>query len=125
MATATTTNLPVRGVAVVFEARFISLPPSLFPSLPPSCRHELQHFITVMQGYLTNQLFHLSWGEFETELGQNVSSAILHYIIITSGPPAHSQVHSLDELIQAHKKFIDKMIFRLVKVNLLSTILTR
>ena len=40
-----------------------------------------------MQGYLTNQLFHLSWGEFETELNQNVSAAILHYIAITS-PPA-------------------------------------
>lgn len=121
MATATTTNLPVHEAAVVSEAYFISLP----PSFPPSCRHELQHFITVMQGYLTNQLFHLSWGEFETELSQNVSSAHLHYITITSLSAPHMQVHSLDDLIQAHKKFIDKMIFRLVKVNLLSTILTR
>ena len=74
MATAATANLPVRGTAVISEACFILL----LSTLPPSCRHELQHFITVMQGYLTNQLFHLSWGEFETELNQNVSAAILH-----------------------------------------------
>ena len=88
MATAPTTNLPVHGTAVVSEACFILiLPLSLPPFLPLSCRHELQHFITVMQGYLTNQLFHLSWGEFETELNQNVSAAILHYITITSDLP--------------------------------------
>ena len=56
------------------------------------CRHELQHFVDVMQGYITNQLFYLSWLEFEDQLT--------------------NQIHSLDDLITAHRSFIDKAIFR-------------
>ena len=37
------------------------------------CRHELQHFVDVMQGYITNQLFYLSWGELEEDLASKVS----------------------------------------------------
>ena len=42
----------------------------VWPSV--SCRHELQHFIDVMEGYIANQLFYLSWGEFEEDLANNV-----------------------------------------------------
>jgi gamma-tubulin complex component 6 len=55
-------------------------------------RRELQHFVDVMHGYITNQLFYLSWGELEDDLA--------------------SKVHSLDDLITAHQNFIDKAIFR-------------
>ncbi len=42
--------------------------------LPLICsRHELQHFINVMEGYLMNQIFYLSWREFEVEMSQTVS----------------------------------------------------
>ena len=36
------------------------------------CRHELQHFVDVMQGYLSNQLLHLSWQELEYDLTHKV-----------------------------------------------------
>lgn len=37
-------------------------------------RHELQHFVDVMQGYITNQLFYLSWRELEDDLATKVGS---------------------------------------------------
>jgi gamma-tubulin complex component 6 len=55
-------------------------------------RHEFQHFVGVMEGYITNQLFYLSWRELEEDLA--------------------TKVHSLDDLIRAHQTFIDKAIFR-------------
>ena len=48
--------------------------------------------MNVMEGYLTNQLFYLSWGEFEAQLAQRVGS--------------------LDDLIGAHQGFVNKAIFR-------------
>ncbi|KAL5481669.1 hypothetical protein EMCRGX_G021878 [Ephydatia muelleri] len=55
-------------------------------------RHELQHFSSVMHDYIANQLFNLSWQEFEHEL--------------------HHKVHGVDELIHAHQSFIERAIFR-------------
>lgn len=55
-------------------------------------RHELQHFSSVMHSYITNQLFNLSWQEFEHEL--------------------QHKVHGVDELIHAHQCFIERAIFR-------------
>lgn len=40
-------------------------------NLPP-IRHELQHFSSVMHDYIANQLFNLSWQEFEHELHHKV-----------------------------------------------------
>ena len=37
------------------------------------CRHEMQHFVSVMQGYVVNQVIHVSWEEFQRELKTNVS----------------------------------------------------
>lgn len=55
-------------------------------------RHEFQHFVTIMHGYISSQLFGHTWEEFQLELTQ------------------HSQ--GLDDVIQAHNKFIDRAIFR-------------
>ena len=35
-------------------------------------RHEFQHFVNIMHGYVANQLFSISWREFETELENKV-----------------------------------------------------
>lgn len=55
-------------------------------------RHEFQHFVNIMHGYISSQLFGLTWEEFQAELSQHCGS--------------------LDDVIQAHNKFIDKAIFR-------------
>ena len=98
-----------------------------------SHRRELQHFVDVMHGYITNQLFYLSWGELEDDLASKVSSpapsphlpltslsppsrsSLSHFSLAplsTTFPSPPSQVHSLDDLITAHQNFIDKAIFR-------------
>ena len=35
-------------------------------------RHEYQHFVNVMHGYIANQLFQITWREFETDLQNEV-----------------------------------------------------
>ena len=55
-------------------------------------RHEFQHFVTIMHSYAASQLFGVTWKEFQTALSH--------------------QVESLDEVIVAHNKFIDRAIFR-------------
>ena len=55
-------------------------------------RHEFQHFVNIMHGYISNQLFGVTWEEFQVELTQ--------------------QTESLDDVIMAHNKFIDKALFR-------------
>ena len=35
-------------------------------------RHELQHFVGVMEGYITNQVFYLSWRELVQDLDSKV-----------------------------------------------------
>ena len=39
-------------------------------------RHEFQHFVGVMEGYITNQLFYLSWRELEEDLATKVPSLL-------------------------------------------------
>lgn len=36
-------------------------------------RHEFQHFVNIMHGYMANQLFNISWREFELDLATKVS----------------------------------------------------
>ena len=36
-------------------------------------RHEFQHFVNIMHGYMANQLFNISWREFEVDLANKVS----------------------------------------------------
>ena len=35
-------------------------------------RHEYQHFVNVMHGYIANQVFQITWREFETDLQNEV-----------------------------------------------------
>ena len=35
-------------------------------------RHQFQHFVNIMLGYMANQLFYISWREFEVELSTKV-----------------------------------------------------
>ena len=37
-------------------------------------RHQFQHFVNIMLGYMANQLFYISWREFEVELNTKVRS---------------------------------------------------
>jgi len=60
-------------------------------------RHEFQHFVNIMHGYVASQLFGLLWEEFQTELTQ--------------------QSQTLDDVIQAHNKFVDRAIFRYVSYH--------
>ena len=38
-------------------------------------RHQFQHFVNIMLGYMANQLFYISWREFEVELSTKVRSS--------------------------------------------------
>lgn len=76
-------------------------------------RHEFQHFINIMHSYVANQLFYISWREFEVDLATKASiSEWWVRQIHESWCALQLQVHSLDELIQAHKSFIENAIFR-------------
>ena len=35
-------------------------------------RHQFQHFVNVMHGYMSNQIFYISWKEFQVELATKV-----------------------------------------------------
>ncbi|KAF0288203.1 Gamma-tubulin complex component 6 [Amphibalanus amphitrite] len=50
------------------------------------CRHEMQHFVLALQGYLTGQVLQVSWAELRRELLVSV--------------------HTLDELRAAHVGYI-------------------
>ncbi|XP_078091688.1 gamma-tubulin complex component 6 [Mustelus asterias] len=54
-------------------------------------RHEMQHFVKVIQGYIANQILHVTW----CELGHKLSS-----------------VGNLDELHRTHAEYLNKGIFR-------------
>ena len=41
-------------------------------------RHQFQHFINIMHGYVANQLFYISWREFEVELSSKVGGKHTH-----------------------------------------------
>lgn len=55
-------------------------------------RHEFQHFVNIMHGYISNQLLGLTWEEFQVDLAQHAES--------------------LDDVTAAHNKFIDTALFR-------------
>ncbi|KAK3580164.1 hypothetical protein CHS0354_030279 [Potamilus streckersoni] len=55
-------------------------------------RQEMQHFVKCLQGYIANQIVHVTWKEFQDALGQ--------------------EVHSLDDLITAHCNYLDQAVFR-------------
>lgn len=41
-------------------------------------RQELQHFVTVMESYVTNQIFHVSWKSFES----NIDEVHIPYMVV-------------------------------------------
>ncbi|XP_033725469.1 gamma-tubulin complex component 6-like [Pecten maximus] len=55
-------------------------------------RQEMQHFVKVMQGYIANQVIHVTWCEFTEAL--------------------NNDVHNLDDLHKVHSSYLDKAIFR-------------
>ncbi|CAH1784421.1 unnamed protein product [Owenia fusiformis] len=55
-------------------------------------RHEMQHFVKVMQGYIANQIIHVTWQEFQTELADNM--------------------HNVDDLHHKHADYLNKAVFR-------------
>ncbi|XP_070558136.1 gamma-tubulin complex component 6-like [Ptychodera flava] len=55
-------------------------------------RHEMQHFVHVLQGYMANQVVHVSWEEFQQHLKENV--------------------HNLDDLHRCHAEYLNKAVFR-------------
>ncbi|XP_030829097.1 gamma-tubulin complex component 6 [Strongylocentrotus purpuratus] len=55
-------------------------------------RHEMQHFVNVMQGYVVNQVIHVSWEEFQKDLKGNV--------------------HNLDDIREKHGLYLNKAILR-------------
>ncbi|XP_060071739.1 gamma-tubulin complex component 6-like [Ylistrum balloti] len=55
-------------------------------------RQEMQHFVKVMQGYIANQVIHVTWCEFTEALSNDV--------------------HNLDDLHKVHSNYLDKAIFR-------------
>ncbi|XP_069085737.1 gamma-tubulin complex component 6 [Pleurodeles waltl] len=54
-------------------------------------RHEMQHFVKVIQGYLANQILHVTWCEFRNNL---------------------STVVNLDDIHKAHAEYLNKALFR-------------
>ncbi|XP_077976999.1 gamma-tubulin complex component 6-like [Glandiceps talaboti] len=55
-------------------------------------RHEMQHFVHVIHGYMANQVVHVSWEEFQQEL--------------------KGKVNNLDDLRYCHAEYLNKAIFR-------------
>ncbi|XP_026524780.1 gamma-tubulin complex component 6 [Notechis scutatus] len=54
-------------------------------------KHEMQHFVKVIQGYIANQILHVSWCEFGNKL---------------------SSVGNLEEIYRTHAEYLNKAIFR-------------
>ncbi|KAJ8321814.1 hypothetical protein KUTeg_000285 [Tegillarca granosa] len=55
-------------------------------------RQEMQHFVKVMQGYITNQIIHVAWQELQEALANDVKN--------------------LDDLHRVHTDYLDRAIFR-------------
>ncbi|KAK6180241.1 hypothetical protein SNE40_012430 [Patella caerulea] len=55
-------------------------------------RQEMQHFVKVMQGYIANQVIHVTWQEFQDALNKDVGD--------------------LDDLYKVHGQYLEKAIFR-------------
>ncbi|XP_055878814.1 gamma-tubulin complex component 6-like [Biomphalaria glabrata] len=60
-------------------------------------RQEMQHFVKMMQGYITNQVIHVSWQEFQADLNQPIDG--------------------LDQLCSLHERFVDRSLFRCLLDN--------
>ncbi|XP_048015468.1 gamma-tubulin complex component 6 isoform X1 [Megalobrama amblycephala] len=54
-------------------------------------RHEMQHFVKVIQGYIANQILQVSWSEFTHKL---------------------SSAHDLDAIHRTHAEYLNRAIFR-------------
>ncbi|XP_077194421.1 gamma-tubulin complex component 6 isoform X2 [Paroedura picta] len=54
-------------------------------------KHEMQHFVKVIQGYIANQILHVTWCEFGSKL---------------------SSVGNLEEIHKTHAEYLNKAIFR-------------
>ncbi|XP_052495290.1 gamma-tubulin complex component 6 isoform X2 [Budorcas taxicolor] len=54
-------------------------------------KHEMQHFVKVTQGYIANQILHVSWCEFQARL---------------------ASVGDLEEIQRAHAEYLHKAVFR-------------
>ncbi|KAG2469112.1 GCP6 protein, partial [Polypterus senegalus] len=54
-------------------------------------RHEMQHFVKVIQGYIANQILQVSWSEFHQRL---------------------ASVGNLEDLYRAHADYLNKAVFR-------------
>ncbi|XP_048355536.1 gamma-tubulin complex component 6 isoform X3 [Sphaerodactylus townsendi] len=54
-------------------------------------KHEMQHFVKVIQGYIANQILHVTWCEFGSKL---------------------SSVGNLEEIHRMHAEYLNKAIFR-------------
>ncbi|XP_060100777.1 gamma-tubulin complex component 6 [Heteronotia binoei] len=54
-------------------------------------KHEMQHFVKVIQGYIANQILHVTWCEFGSQL---------------------SSVGNLEEIHKTHAEYLNKAIFR-------------
>lgn len=54
-------------------------------------KHEMQHFVKVIQGYIANQILHVTWCEF----GNKLSSAA-----------------NLEDICRMHDDYLEKAIFR-------------
>ena len=57
-------------------------------------RHEMEHFVHFMQGYLSNQIIHVTWLEFKQSLDKDV--------------------HNLDDLHDRHAEYLRTSAFRSV-----------
>lgn len=55
-------------------------------------RHEMQHFVKVIQGYIANQILQVSWSEFTHKL---------------------SSANDLDTIHHTHAEYLNRAIFRL------------
>ncbi|KAF4791535.1 Gamma-tubulin complex component 6 [Turdus rufiventris] len=58
-------------------------------------KHEMQHFVKVIQGYIANQILHVTWCEFGNKL---------------------SSVGNLEEIHRTHAEYLNKAIFRQVTI---------
>ncbi|XP_068417956.1 gamma-tubulin complex component 6 isoform X5 [Eschrichtius robustus] len=54
-------------------------------------KHEMQHFVKVIQGYIANQILHVTWCEFQARL---------------------ASVGDLEEIQRAHAEYLHKAVFR-------------
>ena len=67
---------------------------SISPDVLLCFRHEMQYLVRVLQGYLANQVIHVTWLELREDLGSNV--------------------HNLDDLHNCHGNYLNKCLSRSV-----------